>query len=75
VGGVVTEEASMEQKLLVIDRVNMVVYLAPTATMADRMAASDALGAETIEWAIEQYGRCDGTDFTIIPEEWQERDI
>ena len=59
-------------KYLVIDRVKMVVYLAPTVTMADRMTASDALGAEAIEWSIEQYGRCDGTDFTIIPEEWTE---
>jgi len=57
--------------LLVIDRTNMTVRKATSTEMAARITASDALGQEAIEWALEQYGRCDGNDFTIIPEEWE----
>jgi len=62
----------MNPNFLVIDRRNMTVVRVDSADKADRIASSDALGAESIEWAVEQYGRCDGNDFTIIPEEWTE---
>jgi len=62
----------MNPNFLVIDRRTMTVVRVDSADKADRIAASDALGAHAIEWAVEQYGRCDGNDFTIIPEEWTE---
>jgi len=61
-------------KLLVIDRVKMTVTRADNIREANKLTFnSDALGEEAIDWALEQYGRCDGNDFTIIPEEWVER--
>jgi len=59
---------------LVIERSTLTVMRAPTLEMADRMAESDGLGVEAIAWAIEEYGRCDGNDYTIIPEEWKEKE-
>ena len=58
-------------KLLVIDRRRRVTFVAQDAKEADFIAKDDALGVETIEHCLEEYGRCDGTDFTIIPEEWE----
>jgi len=60
-------------KYLVINRLRHVVFVAQDTKEANEIAKDDELGVEAIEWAIEQYGRCDGTDFTIIPEEWIER--
>ena len=59
-------------KLLVIDRAAMKVSRAATIEQADKLSDTDKLGVEAIAWAIEEYGRCDGNDFTIIPEEWTE---
>jgi hypothetical protein len=56
-------------KLLVIDRKTLVTFRALDFAHADKIASTDALGTEAIEWAIEEYGRCDGVDYTIIPEE------
>ena len=58
-------------KLLVIDRRRRVTFVAQDAKEADFIAKDDALGEEQIAWSIEEYGRCDGTDFTILPEEWE----
>ena len=59
-------------KLLVIDREKMSVKQAFGFMEADRMVAEDGLGSECIEYCIEEYGRCDGERFTIIPTEWEE---
>ena len=61
-------------KLLVINRKTLETQRASTSEEADRIAESDALGVEAIEWAIEEYGRCDGNDFTIIHEEWFDKE-
>lgn len=55
---------------LVIDRRTLTTSRAANSTIADILAEEDALGVEQIEWSIEEYGRCDGLHFTIIPEEW-----
>lgn len=60
--------------LLVIDRKSLVTFRADGFATADKIAAYDGLGAEAIEHAIEQYGRCDGYEYTIIPEEWQDKE-
>jgi hypothetical protein len=57
---------------LVIDRKTLVTFRADTVEAADHIASTDALSPEAIAWAIEEYGRCDGNDYTIIPEEWKE---
>jgi len=59
---------------LVIDRKTLVTFRADTVEAADHIASTDALGPEAIAWAIEEYGRCDGNDYTIIPEEWENPD-
>ena len=59
-------------KLLVIDRRRRVMFTAQNAQEANEIASRDEIGADTIQWVIGQFGRCDGTDFTIIPEEWEE---
>jgi hypothetical protein len=57
--------------LLVIDREKMNVKQVSGFAAADRIAAEDGLGSECIEHCIEEYGRCDGERFTIIPTEWE----
>jgi len=57
--------------LLVIDRRTLKTTRAANANEADRIAAEDALSADQIAWSIEEYDRCDGTHFTIIPEEYE----
>lgn len=59
-------------KLLVIDRERMTVRRAVTYAEADSFLGEDALGAEAIEWTIEEHGRCDTMSCTIIPEEWED---
>jgi len=60
--------------LLVIDRVKMTIVRVKGIKEANKLTFdSDALGEEAIAWALEEHGRCDGNDFTIIPEEWVER--
>jgi len=59
---------------LVINRKNLRAFRAYSAAEADDIAKSDALTAEQIAWSIEEYGRCDGNDYTIIPEEWENPD-
>lgn len=59
-------------KLLVIDREKMTVQRADSVEEADSMAELDGLGTEQLAWALEEYGRCDGNNYTIIWEEWSE---
>jgi len=59
---------------LVIDRKHMEVHRVSTIEQANFIADPDALGVEAIAWAIEEHGRCDGNDYTIIPEEWKEKE-
>ena len=61
-------------KLLVINRAALTVSRAGTIEEADRISDSDKLGVEAIAWALEEFSRCDGNDFTIIPEEWNEKE-
>jgi len=61
-------------KLLVIDRKNMVVHPVDSFEQANYIAEPDGLGPEAIAWAIQEYGRCDGNDYTIIPQEWEDKE-
>jgi len=68
------EDAMTKIKLLVIDRKNMVVHPADSFEQANFIAEPDGLGPEAIAWAIQEYGRCDGHDYTIIPQEWEDKE-
>jgi len=57
---------------LVIDRKTLVTFRADTVEAADHIAKTDAIGVENTAWALEEFGRCDGNDYTIIPEEWED---
>lgn len=59
-------------RLLVINRKVPMAYKANTFEEADFIARTDGLGVGTIEWAVKEYGRCDGNDYVIIPAEWKE---
>jgi hypothetical protein len=59
---------------LVIDRKTLKVWRVSSIEKANFVADPDGLGEEAIAWAIEEYGRCDGNDYTIIPEEWENPD-
>lgn len=66
------KQAEADSNFLVVNREEMSVRRATTLQQADEFAAEDALGTESIAWAIQEYGRCDGGIFTILPEEWKE---
>ena len=62
-------------KLLLINQYSMTVQEVDGFEEANRItAATDVLDVELIKWAIEEYGRCDGNEWTIIPKEWQEKE-
>ena len=45
------------------------------ATIEEAVAiseATDAIDYDSMAWAIEEYGRCDGNEWTVIPQEWEQ---
>ncbi len=58
---------------LVINRKTLETKRAATIEEAVAISeATDAIDYDSMAWAIEEYGRCDGNEWTVIPQEWEQ---